>query len=196
MFEVNVQSIEPNRGMRYSLTLDGQSLTFADVLELWEQDQNFRRSFNQLLAESAFDGFRWETPGLSTTTVLQPFQFVLLNSPGLCARETDSTTFDDHFTTNDTNDGVVVFHNLGRDATLVVPSPRAHVGAYGHLAAFVRQAPESQQHALWKTVGRTVRSMIGQSPLWLSTAGGGVAWLHVRIDSIPKYYGYSPFRGE
>ncbi|MGI9175867.1 MAG: DUF6940 family protein [Rhodothermales bacterium] len=24
--------------------------------------------------------------------------------------------------------------------------------------------------------------------MWLSTAGGGVSWLHVRLDSRPKYY--------
>ncbi len=36
--------------------------------------------------------------------------------------------------------------------------------------------------------------MIGHTPLWLSTAGGGVAWLHVRLDSRPKYYGYSPYK--
>jgi len=31
-------------------------------------------------------------------------------------------------------------------------------------------------------------------PTWLSTAGGGVAWLHVRLDTRPKYYRYNPYR--
>jgi hypothetical protein len=30
--------------------------------------------------------------------------------------------------------------------------------------------------------------------LWLSTAGMGVSWLHVRLDSSLKYYGYKPFK--
>lgn len=30
--------------------------------------------------------------------------------------------------------------------------------------------------------------------IWLSTAGISTAWLHVRLDSAPKYYQYAPFR--
>ncbi len=29
---------------------------------------------------------------------------------------------------------------------------------------------------------------------WLNTEGGGVAWLHVRIDQRPKYYHYAPYK--
>jgi Family of unknown function (DUF6940) len=29
---------------------------------------------------------------------------------------------------------------------------------------------------------------------FFSTAGAGVAWLHVRLDDRPKYYGYPPYR--
>jgi hypothetical protein len=32
------------------------------------------------------------------------------------------------------------------------------------------------------------------NPEWLSTAGAGVSWLHVRLDDRPKYYGYAPYR--
>jgi hypothetical protein len=31
-------------------------------------------------------------------------------------------------------------------------------------------------------------------PVWLSTAGAGVAWLHVRLDDRPKYYGFDEYR--
>ena len=33
-----------------------------------------------------------------------------------------------------------------------------------------------------------------QRPLWLSTNGLGVAWLHARIDARPKYYSHRPYR--
>ena len=29
---------------------------------------------------------------------------------------------------------------------------------------------------------------------WLSTSGLGVYWLHVRLDSYPKYYTYRPYK--
>lgn len=34
---------------------------------------------------------------------------------------------------------------------------------------------------------------VGTRPVWLSTAGAGVAWLHVRLDDRPKYYSYRPY---
>ena len=31
-------------------------------------------------------------------------------------------------------------------------------------------------------------------PVWTSTSGLGVYWLHVRLDSRPKYYQHQPFK--
>ena len=30
--------------------------------------------------------------------------------------------------------------------------------------------------------------------LWVSTSGLGVYWLHVRLDSYPKYYQHAPYK--
>jgi hypothetical protein len=60
--------------------------------------------------------------------------------------------------------------------------------------AFVRNAPEAQKHALWSIVGKVMEEELGPAPIWLSTAGAGVSWLHVRIDRKPKYYGHAPYR--
>ncbi|HEY6725417.1 MAG TPA: hypothetical protein VI197_15385, partial [Polyangiaceae bacterium] len=76
----------------------------------------------------------------------------------------------------------------------IVPCPRAEPGAYAHLAAFLRGAPPDQREALLREVGLRTRQLIGAAPLWLSTSGLGVAWVHVRIDSRPKYYQYTPYR--
>lgn len=89
---------------------------------------------------------------------------------------------------------MVAFPNLGKDAILVVPCPRGSPSAYGHLAAFVRQAPKDQTHALWALVGDAMVQRLGTKPVWLSTAGAGVSWLHVRLDDSPKYYGHAPYR--
>jgi hypothetical protein len=35
---------------------------------------------------------------------------------------------------------------------------------------------------------------LGVRPVWLSTAGAGVPWLHLRLDDRPRYYGFAPFR--
>src|SRR5262249_13567392 len=120
------------------------------------------------------------------------FEFVILDSPGL-ARSPDKNAFSEHFG-SEVEGGVVEFPNLGKDAIMVVPCPIAVPSAYGHLAAFVRQAPEAQQHALWQLVGSAMQRRLSTKPVWLSTAGAGVSWLHVRLDDRPKYYGHAPYR--
>ena len=77
---------------------------------------------------------------------------------------------------------------------MVVPCEIASPSAYPHLAAFVRGAPAQQRHALWQRVARTMLGRLSDQPVWLSTAGAGVSWLHVRLDDRPKYYSFSEYR--
>jgi hypothetical protein len=177
--------------LRFAVDLGARPATFADVLRGWQGDAGFRSLFNALLADAPFAAFRWETPAITSATVVRPFEFVLLDDPGL-ARRPDPGAFAEQFTGAES--GVAVFPNLGGDATLVVPGPAAEPAAYGHLASFVRLAPASQQQALWQSVGEAMARRVGARPVWLSTAGAGVPWLHVRLDDRPKYYAYGPYR--
>jgi hypothetical protein len=36
---------------------------------------------------------------------------------------------------------------------------------------------------------------VNMKPVWLSTAGAGVPWLHVRLDDRPKYCCFRPYQG-
>lgn len=193
MFDASIKDLNDGQVHQYTVTRSGELIPYAEVLSLWQSDPEFRSFFISLLSESLFAAYRWETPPLTRTTAHRPFEFVLLNSPGL-ERRADTQTFSDHFSNAIVNEGIVVFENLGRDAMLVVPSPLEPETTYGHLASFVRTAPNAQKDALWRIVGETVQQQITDRPLWLSTAGGGVAWLHVRLDDRPKYYGYAPYK--
>jgi hypothetical protein len=179
-------------GLRFAIDRDTKAATFADVLRGWQSDADFRTLFNSLLADAPYGAFRWETPPVITDTVRRPFEFVLLSSPDL-AQEPDSEAFAEHFR-GAPDAGVVTFHNLGGDAILVVPCPLADPAAYAHLAAFVREAPKPRRQALWQRLGDAMAQRLSVKPVWLSTAGAGVAWLHVRLDDRPKYYGYRPYR--
>ncbi len=178
---------------KYNIARNGERISYAGALNLWQEDERFRSFFVSLLSESPFPAFRWETPPITIDTINGCFEFVLLNAPEL-DRTSNKQAFENHFTNDNNNEGIVEFENLGKDALLVVPSPRGPDSAYGHLAAFVRGAPEWQKHALWRVVGQVTQRRINDRSLWLSTAGGGVPWLHVRLDSTPKYYGYTPYR--
>ena len=191
MFDAKQDKLSERRAYRYAITQYAAPLRYGDVIALWQHSVPFRSFFLSLLKDVPFSAYRWETPPVTARTVRRPFEFVLLDSPDL-ARPPDAGAFTAHF--SDADAKVVVFENIGKDATLVVPSPRGPAAAYGHLAAFTRQAPESQNHALWQTVGEAMQQRLADRPLWLSTAGGGVAWLHVRLDVRPKYYRYGPYR--
>ena len=147
--------------------------------------------FTGLLAKSSFESFRWETPPVTVSNIDRPFECVLLDSPGLAPRP-DASAFANHFKI--AKAPVIEFPNLGGDAIMVVPCPIGPVNAYGHLASFVRNAPEQQIHDLWQAVADAMARRIATKPVWLSTAGAGVSWLHVRLDDRPKYYGHAPFR--
>jgi hypothetical protein len=62
------------------------------------------------------------------------------------------------------------------------------------MAKFARHAPKYQIRAFWKEVGKQYAGLIGKENKWLSTAGLGVPWLHVRVDSAPKYYRHADFK--
>ena len=191
MWSAESNNLPHGRGVRFTIHQHDRPISVADVLRSWQVDARFRSWFNALLSDSPYTAFRWETPPVTTTSVSQPFEFVLLESPGL-DRSPDPLAFAEHF--GNATDGVIVFPNLGGDATMVVPCPIGPAECYGHLAAFVRNAPDTQRHALWKAVAEAMTRRIGERPVWLSTAGAGVSWLHVRLDDRPKYYGFEAYR--
>jgi hypothetical protein len=192
MWTSRTTQLSDGRVVRITIDSGSSPVSYADVLHRWQNDAGFRTFFINLLLDSSFSAFRWETPPITTATANRPFEFVLLDSPDLI-RDADSTAFAGHFNTMAPG-GVVEFPNLGRDAIMVVPCPDDPLPDYGHLAAFLRHSREPQRHSLWKLVGAAMKRRLGPKPVWLSTAGGGVPWLHLRLDDRPKYYGYAPYR--
>ena len=169
------------------------SIDFAKTMSLLQSNHDFRQKIINLLAQSPFAGYRWECPAVTQQTLDRPFEFMLIEDSYLARRRPDMGAFKQQFK-NVPGDGVVTFLNLGGDATLIVPEPTTPEIDYGHLGAFCRLAPQSQQHELWRSVGAAMGQRIGNKPVWLSTAGGGVPWLHVRLDDRPKYYRHQPYR--
>lgn len=188
-----VQTENPGGAVcKYRPTRNGTPLAWSDVLSLWRGDgDGFRLFFIDLLEACPFRCYRFEAPPVTRTAVHRAFEFVLVDSPEIDL-PADARDFQTHFDSRP--DDVLVFDNLGADARMIVPRPRDGVPGYSHIADFARRAPMAQQQLLWKSVGETLHGMLGQRPLWLNTAGGGVPWLHVRIDSKPKYYVFDAYR--
>jgi len=190
-FEARVERLS-DRINQYRLLDGGAPLRYADVIDHWRRaDDAFRRFFIELLDAAPFSCFRFETPPVTRSSLSRPFELVLVDSPEI-DMPPDSRDFQAHFDARD--DEILVFDNLGGDAMMVVPRPRHDAPGYAHIAAFIDHAPLSQQLSLWRAVGETMHARLGDAPLWLSTAGGGVPWLHVRLDSRPKYYVFDDYR--
>ncbi len=195
MLSPTVTEIESGRKLLYAFNVNETRVSYGDVLRRWEANAGFRARFNQLLADAPFEAYRWETPPISNESLDRPFEFVLVNTPGFATRATDTTSFAEHFPNGSDEPDIVSFTNLRRDATLIVPTRQTKDhDVYNHLAAFIRRAPRAQSDALWRFTARRVVELVSKQTVWLNTAGAGVAWLHVRLDSTPKYYGHAPYR--
>ena len=192
MWDCQTEDLDQGRLRQVKILCEGSVASYADILELWRSDEVFCNFFIRLLAQAPYAAYLWETPPITRAGTKQDFEFVLVDSPDLARLTPDPHSFAAHFEAAEAE--VVAFANLGGDALLVAPTPRAAPGSYPHLAAFARSAPAEQQHAFWRTVGAEVTGRLSDRPLWLSTNGLGVAWLHARLDSRPKYYTHRPYR--
>ena len=194
MWTTNIEILEGGRVQKHAVQRDGNAISYADAVASWQGDETFREFFISQLASAPFAAYFWETPAVTTATMTRHFEFVLVDSPTLAGRPAESQAFAAQFRDEGNADGIAAFENLGGDAYLVAPCATGPHKNYAHIAAFSRTAPAAQQHALWRKVGASVAQLVSTKPLWVSTSGLGVIWLHVRLDSRPKYYSYQPYR--
>jgi hypothetical protein len=186
------ERLSPGRTGRRTIADASGPLSSGAVLRLLAESPEFRAWFTAMLLEDASDAFRWETPAVSVGTQSRPFECVLIDDPRL-QRAPEPQAFASYFQRRDAGADVLSVPNLGRTSELIVPRGIASSGTYVHLASFLRGAPVPQIDALWRCAAETVLRSLSDRPLWLSTAGAGVAWLHVRVDRVPKYYWHRPY---
>ena len=191
MWQVDRSSIDVSTESWRVFTHSGDVLAFTEVVEHWRGNAEFRSFWNASLREVPFDAYCWECPPITVQSSTRPFECVFVSSPMLARMPPDPGPFSEYFRPDRE---VVSFESLGKDAWLVAPCPGGQGSNFSHLASFVATATEAQQSALWSAVGTALEKRISARPTWLSTAGGGVAWLHVRLDTRPKYYRHAPYR--
>ncbi|MEM7039562.1 MAG: hypothetical protein AAF570_21485, partial [Bacteroidota bacterium] len=182
--------------LKIKLSHDEQILSFQDVIDLWMSEPEFRTFYALQLAGAPFEAFFWEHPPLQAHTLDAPYECVLVNSQNLPRLRANARAFSEHF--EGASDAVVHFANMSGDAHLIVPVPgnaATDLIRYPHIAAFVRNAPQAQIDLLFQTLAFQfdLRLAMGGTH-WLNTAGMGVPWLHVRVDTRPKYYRFTPYK--
>ena len=171
--------------LSFRLQENGRLISHRRFLTLLSENESFADWYNQQLADCPFDTFFWENKPVTKQNLDETYECTIVKSSQLSRVSPDSSTFDSYFKPGS---DTVVFPNLGGDAQLVVPCPVSDRSVYTQIGNFVRGAPGHQILDFWTRVGKEMLDHVHQEPRWLSTSGLGVYWLHVRIDSVPKYY--------
>lgn len=181
------------RGIRHRFLAGDEPVTFRELFERLESDDECCDWYTALLAGAEAEAFFWEHPPLDDLRIARPAELVLIEAPALAGNRPDPRAFSRHFAA--AGDAVIaVFPNLGGDALLLAPCPRHGSPGAAHLAAFLRAAPVAHARALWRSAAQALGRVLGREPVWLSTSGLGVPWPHLRLDRTPKYYQHAPYR--
>lgn len=194
MWQARIETLHEGRVRRVSIAArDASPMSYAQVIAGWKDDRAFRTFYISMLADAPFDAMFWEAPPITRATIERPYEFVLVNSPALATATPDANAFAEAFAAAADDECIATFENLGGDALLVVPCPTGPENVYPHLAAFMRGAPAAQRHELFVTLASALERRICDKPLWVSTSGLGVYWLHIRLDARPKYYTFQAY---
>lgn len=200
---------------------DATPVSYGAALRLLADNPAFRQQLTAELAASRHDAYFFETPPVSRQTLAETnFECVLISSDTLAQLQEASPEAFSHRLREAAGQSHLTAHfaNLGGDAVLVAPvgpfvsdkpdqsgtagsSAQGEIMAgpqtYAHLASFVRQASRQEIDDFWQTAAQvTLAHLEARSetkPLWLSTSGLGVYWLHLRLDDRPKYYNFEPY---
>ena len=168
----------------------------AGVFTLLKSSEGFRGAFSAAIAGAPYRGFFWETPPINTETAHLPFQCMIIPSAAVAALVADGAPFAGLIEGGVGADSIVCRPNLSGDGMVIIPCDGGEAN-YAHLAAFLRTSQATQIDQLWREVGTAVCRWLAETPertLWLSTSGLGVSWLHIRLDTRPKYYSYAPYK--
>jgi hypothetical protein len=190
MWQLHARATQPGLHAVAALTHGDRSLSFAEVFAAWRDDRAFRDFWTDALRRLPFAAFCWECPALSAGRLDAQFECVFVESPLLAGSAPDPAPFGEHFRPGA---ATATFASLGGDALLVAPCPGPAGADFSHLRSFLATAGDERAAELWRAVGVALAARLGAAPTWLSTAGLGVAWLHVRLDARPKYYRHAPY---
>ena len=165
-------------------------MSFGDAISLWQWNDDFCRFCSGLLKSVGYGGYVWECPPVTKATLGQPFEMTITDTRAPYHSSADPSSFLSYFA----EEPVASFENLGGDALLIVPTTKPPFPDFRDFRSFLEAAKEKQILALWKAMGSAMEGRVSEKPVWLSVAGSGEPWLHIRMDSRPKYYQYEPYR--
>ena len=149
--------------------------TWDVVIESWKNGKNFPDIRGSVYWETsvAKDGGK---SIYREKTAPAPFSMTM---------EADNETFEKYIRNKKK---AVTFKSKGTPPTrLVCPGDTGK--NFSHMGTFYKNASKSEMSSLWKKVAIELEKMLKKGEtVYVSTHGGGISWLHVRLSNTPKYY--------
>lgn len=175
-------------------------LSFYQVFNLWKSDASFGSFFTiAIIASNSLPNIFFETRSVTKSSANDDFEFVLIGTNSFENIPVDEDSFKQYFKSK--KDLVLNFKNLGRDATLIVPNPPEFYKSdqnipqfYKNLKNFLKFATRKQVEYFWYEVGKQALLNLSSNKMYINTSGQGVYYLHLRLDSSPKYYQFGEYR--
>lgn len=161
---------------------------WSEVLNDWENGIIPLMPINTNM--KAMSPFIWRTSVMNNKKDLVYKEEFLEDHRLLNRNRQDLKSFSEHFNKakNKNEKYSIHFPNLSKDTILVVPVPKKGK-QFTNLFHFMKNASLKQQKDLWKNVAKQAKKMLKKNDnIWISSAGLGVNYLHIRICNYPKYY--------
>lgn len=118
-------------------------------------------------------------------------EFRIIETSAFENKGEDKNTYSLHFENcKKENHQAISFKSKNKN-DLVVPCPLPGFSFNAHIQQFMKNASEDQIVELMSVTGNVLNKVITDNknnPVWLSTHGTDVSWLHVRICLKPLYY--------
>ena len=133
--------------------------------------------------------FFYET-SICTHTLDTPYQERFIPDTRLLQLQQDTTSFQKQIKSavSKGKKYATSFTNLGGDAILIIPIPRAEKN-FTTIKDFMDNASITQQCEFWKYASKIIKQQLKvKKALYISTHGLGVPYFHLRLDTKPKYY--------
>jgi hypothetical protein len=190
---------EGNDNLIYRLKYYNNFLSWKSIFDLVNINKSFVQSLINILYSNRFDEYYLEFSPVSFLTLDSTvFEFVIIKTSGFGNKAQIDTFKLNDLKTN--SNEIKVFPNLSGDSILISPycSETKFINDYIHIGKFIKSLINSEQkNKLFDTMFAVYKKELEKTPnknLWLSTHGKGVAWLHLRIDPIPKYISWQKYR--
>jgi hypothetical protein len=214
---VSVTSIVDKHGYKYIF----QKGTWADILGKFPK-RSIQKEFIRILkdvpskysnSDISIKSYYFQTPNICSLDI--PIEFVLIKTYSLHMKKADWSKYSEYMNRKPRNRHSLSFINLSGSVMLTIPFNKKKDIRYGHIKDYITYASKEEIYDIFSEIGIQIEihnearrsinikksSDQGQCnnkdfcyPLYLSTHGYGVQWLHFRLEESPLYYNYDSYK--